>query len=933
MRPLELTMSAFGPYAEKTVIDFTKLGDRGLYLITGDTGAGKTTIFDAITYALYGEPSGTSRQSSMFRSKYAAEDTPTYVELKFRYADKTYVIRRSPEYIRPKIHGSGLTKHTPEAELQYPDGRMPVTRIPDVNRAIVELIGLDRTQFSQIAMIAQGDFLKLLLAKTEDRSRIFRDIFHTERYAELQDTLKQEVSRLNGDYQNLRRDFQTRISGVRTEDPMAAENFYMADGFRAETQSETLLEDLGKLIKQDESKDRQLRKAVKTLEAKHEELQKVLGKAEELAKQKDRLTAARAELENMSPTLTAAERKLELEAAKKPDRERLTKQILTETDGLQNYDALEEKRAALEEQKTNTAEREEEIAEAEQELDRLTASLKENRELWDNYHKTQEEYHQKKAFLEEEIQRINQLEQLTARAGEYRTLSAELLELQETYREEKALDEELTEVRNTLESHYLNAQAGILAAELKPGKPCPVCGSFQHPRLAPLSGDAPRKEEVDEAKKKADEQRSVVTELSEQCSERSGKMEILLKNLLADGQQLIGANSLTRPSNKTLPEGYEERVAEKREACFEAGDKLRSEVKNLHELLQRHETLADTIPAQQRKQEELQERITKMKVFFERSKTQTEQLEKELEELQEKTDFPSRPEAEQHIAELTARRDEMTKAFEAAEKACGEIRKGISEREGEIRTLSEAVEGFDPSKVKLQLVEAQQLSSDRETLLAEEQGVALRLTVNRKLLENLRETRDDLVQAERRLTWMRELSDTANGTLSGKDKVRLETYIQMHTFSRILSKANVRLMSMTGGQYELIRRENAVSRQGQTGLDLDVLDHYNTTTRPVNTLSGGESFLASLSLALGLADVIQETAGGVRLDTLFVDEGFGSLDADTLDQAMKALTELAESNRLVGIISHVGELRNRIDPKIVVTKAKAGGSHAEVVAP
>jgi exonuclease SbcC len=266
---------------------------------------------------------------------------------------------------------------------------MPVTRIPDVNRAIVELIGLDRTQFSQIAMIAQGDFLKLLLAKTEDRSRIFRDIFHTERYAELQDTLKQEVSRLNGDYQNLRRDFQTRISGVRTEDPMAAENFYMADGFRAETQSETLLEDLGKLIKQDESKDRQLRKAVKTLEAKHEELQKVLGKAEELAKQKDRLTAARAELENMSPTLTAAERKLELEAAKKPDRERLTKQILTETDGLQNYDALEEKRAALEEQKTNTAEREEEIAEAEQELDRLTASLKENRELWDNYHKTQ----------------------------------------------------------------------------------------------------------------------------------------------------------------------------------------------------------------------------------------------------------------------------------------------------------------------------------------------------------------------------------------------------------------------------------------------------------------------------------------------------------------------------------------------------------------
>ena len=934
MRPLYLVMSAFGPYAGVTKIDFEKLGTSGLYLITGDTGAGKTTIFDAITYALYGEPSGSSRSVSGLRSKYAENDddnfTPTFVELTFEYKGKSYFVRRSPEYERPKQRGTGTTKAPAEAELRYPDGRDPVTKVNDVTRAVTELIGLDRSQFSQIAMIAQGDFLRLLLAKTDDRIKIFREIFHTERYSELQDTLKTEVSRLNLEANQSRTALQQKANTIHVPLGIPEEPFRLEDFYDADKQAAQVIIALEGLIADDEKQEKKLQKQGKELEKEAEELNKKRGTLLELQKRSGSLKKAEDELKKLEPELDAAKHEQERQEKRRPELEEILKQVASEEKQLTDYDKLEELRKKYEEQQGDVHGREKDVADTKNDIAVVQDDLNNKEKLLKNIGKIQKECLEKQQKLKEQAAVIEKFNELKEHALEYRKKDAVYQEKQNHYADEKAVYDELKAISDDLETRYFNAQAGLLAENLRPGKMCPVCGATIHPRLARLSDDAPHREEMEAARQKTEAQRSVVDELSQEAAGAAGGLEENLKRILEAGRKFLGASPANRSTNKTVSDEFMEQL-EKRIA--EENDKdavLKQEYENLVNTIRSHENLENEIPAIKADLDKKNEILKVRESGLVKATADAENTKKQLDEESEKLPFPSKEGAQIHIDGLKHQKESMEEALKKAADALRELSEQYKAKEGEVVSLREAVESYDRNEAAELDIEADQLQKRRDSNAEYEKEISLRAGFNRPLLKELKELRETLVQTEKKAGWMAELSNTANGTLSGKSRIRLETYIQMHYFDRILSKANLRLLEMTGGQYELRRRREAGSMRGQSGLELDVLDHYNVTSRNVNTLSGGESFLASLALALGLSDVIMESAGGVQLDTLFVDEGFGSLDDETLEKAMRALAQLSDSKRLVGIISHVTELKQRIDRQIVVTKESSGGSSVAI---
>lgn len=748
MRPLKLVMSAFGPYAGRTEIDMERIGQSGLYLITGDTGAGKTTIFDAIVFALYGEASGQLRESSMFRSKYAEEGTPTFVEMTFLYGQKTYVVRRNPEYRRPKDRGEGFTVQKAEASLTFPDGRV-VTKVKEVTEAVTQLTGINRSQFMRIMMIAQGDFQNLLMAKTQEREKIFREIFYTKPYYDLQEKLKTEVSALKSSYEEACRGIVQIMDSVSGNDAFRP----LAEQVRQSKSVECVPEFLRLLALQtdgDEERQKRLGEEILSVEAGLEKVDRMLGAAAAGKRAQEQMKAA-------AETIGREEERLPL------------------------------LKAAYEE-----AEKQEPVREALGiEIDRDTRRLNEEKKAREAMERARED----------------------------------LRKIQADYLECAGMKEQADGRFRQMERHFFDAQAGLLAASLQEGQMCPVCGSTEHPKPAKKPAQAPTEEQLESMKKKAQR-------LSTRAAELSGR----------------------------------------------AGE------------------------AKTKEQESIR------------------QWEKVKEDLV----------SSQEIAEKQERRRQMEQTYKAARKAYEECRSVLEKN----RELLKSLEG---QKKELPDIDEEQLQSRRQELsakkqvLQEEKGeISLRLQTNRRAGAEMESRFKGASAAEREYVMIKALADTANASVRGKDRVTLETYVQMRHFERIIARANLRLLMMSGGQYELQRKKEADNRMSQSGLELDVIDHYNGTVRSVKTLSGGETFQASLSLALGLSDEIQSQAGGIRLDTMFVDEGFGTLDEEALDQAVKALQGLTQGNRLVGIISHVGELKERIGRQIIVKKERSGGSYVSI---
>ena len=920
MRPLMLKLSAFGPYADKTEIDFTKLGTGGIYLITGDTGAGKTTIFDAITYALYGNPSGNNREVSMFRSKYAQPDVPTQVELTFDYYGKKYVVQRNPEYERANKRGEGTTKQLAGAQFIYPDGRV-VTKIKEVDQAVKDVMGIDRNQFCQIAMIAQGDFLKLLLASTKERMEIFRHIFKTEGFSRLQERLKKESGAVGEECTFLRNSILQYMGGIVCEEDLVYHPL-AEQAKKGELTIEDTLKLIEKLLEEEGAKE-------KRLEEKRRKLQKELDEVKaKIIKGKEAVRAGKEleENERRYEQLTLQSVQLEegyKEAKGQQEESKRDSQTLGEIKAaLAEYDELERGNLQLVRNQNFLQKAKEELCKNEEEIKKLEKELILFREEEKGLQKAGEE----KVRLEAEKKKKEEQYQ------SLRTLFYQIQEakqLQDTYQKEVTVYKQRAEKLEKTEADfrvknkaYLDAQAGILAENLKEGEPCPVCGAVDHPKPAPKSSYVPNRQELEKLQETITKENEEVKAASQKAGTVKGALEEKQKAVEVAKSLLMGEESF---------ENLSQAVKEKALAIREEGQKIEKEIEKESQKLQRREYLQKIIPAREKAIEEEKRKSLQLKEESGKRLGENETLKERLIILKEKLLYESKEKAQEVIQQLMDNIGRRQMQLEKKEREWNGCKEQLIALTSAKKEILKRLEGRENIRLELELQQQRYLEEEQGRIEKEEKRVHSAIRANKEALHHILQKSEALQKLEKKYSWVKNLSNTANGTLAGKEKIMLETYIQMNYFDRIIARANVRLMIMTEGQYDLIRSKEALTKQGQSGLDLNVIDHYNGSERSVRSLSGGEAFKASLALALGLSDEIQSSCGGIKLETMFVDEGFGSLDEDSLSQAMKALSQLADNHRLVGIISHVGELKQKIDKQIVVTKDKAGGSRAQVV--
>ena len=932
MRPLRLTLSAFGPYAAETTLDLEKLGKGGLYLITGDTGAGKTTIFDAITYALYDHSSSGIREGSMLRCKYADDKTPTFVELEFEVHGVRYTVRRNPEYQRPKARGEGMTTEKADATLTYPDTRPPVTKAKDVTAAVQEIIGLDYNQFSQIVLIAQGQFTKLLNASTEERSRIFRKLFRTQRYAQLQERLQAEASALNQQRTAQNAKLDSLLGGLQfsPEDPDAE----ALRALCAQTVPETALALLDALTARQAAALEEVGTALQATEAQLDTVQQQLGAAAQAQRLAQQLAARQAELAAAKPALDAARAEAGRHAGDAAQLDALTAQVTQAQSALAAYDALD----TLCRQQT----------EARDAARLAAAQAHKRRTQLDSLNAALAAAETELAALADADTRLlalqNRSAQLTQRGEALAKLEQRLADCQrqaktahkaqESYRAAAAAQDEARARRDALERAFLDAQAGLLAESLVEGAPCPVCGSTHHPARALLPHTAPTQAQVEAARQAAAEADRQAQNASAAAQSALAAANEAKTSLRRDAETLL-------PERFTAPEGtvpltfalMTNVLAEENAALQTAQTDCKAQCRQAEADCRRKAQLEADRQAKTRQRPTLEQAAAEADRSAAAQNASADALEGQIAERRAALPYPRRADAQAALDKLEADRRTLRTGMDTAQRKLKQAEQTVAAAEAAVEALTAqqtAAQKELPARSAEELTAQQtELTAARETLRSREKQLSAQLLPNRKTAAQYRAAAEARQTLESRWQWVSALAATAGGTLTSKQKIKLEAYIQMNYLDRILRYANTRLMQMTAGQYEL-ERIGAENQRSQSGLDLGVIDHYNGTRRSVKTLSGGESFKASLALALGLSDEVQSSAGGIRLDTLFLDEGFGSLDEESLELAIRVLSGLTEGDRLVGIISHVGALKDRIDRQVVVHKARTGGSTVEL---
>ena len=932
MRPLRLTLSAFGPYAAETTLDLEKLGKGGLYLITGDTGAGKTTLFDAITYALYDHSSSGIREGSMLRCKYADDKTPTFVELEFEVHGVRYTVRRNPEYQRPKARGEGMTTEKADATLTYPDDRPPVTKAKDVTAAVQEIIGLDYNQFSQIVLIAQGQFTKLLNASTEERSRIFRKLFRTQRYAQLQERLQAEAAALNQQRTAQNAKLDSLLGGLQfsPEDPDAEALHALC----AQTVPETALALLDALTARQAAALEEAGTALQATEDQLDKVQQQLGAAAQAQRLAQQLAARQAELAAAKPALDAARAEADRHAGDAAQLDALTAQVTQAQSALAAYDALDtlcrqqtEARdaarlaaAQAHKRRTQLDSLNAALAAAESQLAALADAG--TRLLALQNHSTQL------------CQRGEALAKLEQRLADCQRQAKAAHKAQESYRAAAAAQDEARTRQNTLERAFLDAQAGLLAESLVEGAPCPVCGSTHHPARALLPHTAPTQAQVEAARQAAaaaDRQAQTASAAAQSALAAANEAKTSLRR---DAETLL-------PERFTTPEGtvpltfalMTNVLAEETAALQTEQADCTAQCRQTDADCRRKAQLEADRQAKTRQRPALEQAAAEADRSAAAQNASADALESQIAERRAALPYPRRADAQAALDKLEADRSTLRTGMDTAQRKLKQAEQSVAAAEAAVEALTAqqtAAQKELPARSAEELTAQQtELTAAREALRSREKQLSAQLLPNRKTAVQYRAAAEARQTLESRWQWVSALAATAGGTLTSKQKIRLEAYIQMNYLDRILRYANTRLMQMTAGQYEL-ERIGAENQRSQSGLDLGVIDHYNGTRRSVKTLSGGESFKASLALALGLSDEVQSSAGGIRLDTLFLDEGFGSLDEESLELAIRVLSGLTEGDRLVGIISHVGALKDRIDRQVVVHKARTGGSTVEL---
>ena len=923
MKPLKLTMSAFGSYAGKNVIDFTGQ-QQGIFLITGDTGAGKTTIFDAITYALYNQTSGGERNGNMMRSQYARPETETYVELEFLYRGQTYRVRRNPDYKITKTLKNGKIREQKvphSVELTLPDGTVFPEKKNATDAKIIEILGLTADQFSQIVMIAQGDFLKLLYTKSDERKMIFSKLFRTDIYWKIQENLRRKSMEMDERIQENDRAFEQEKSRIiplpeseelpldelverlreRLKDALKEQNLRRAN-VEELNKKITKYEEINKLFRslekirqtgkelearQAESKERRqqienARKADKVLVAEQQNLrqqQEVEQSAQAIAK----MTETLANNQEMFETLKTQQQ--EAEAKQKREAADIQKKMLALEQSFPSYEALQNARS--EEQQA--------------------------KKVWEDLGKTSEEsFHKKKAgiaALKEQQKQQEQVVEQTKKNWEQTSLGA---------------SESAKHYEHMYEA-FLKEQAGILAENLSAGCPCPVCGSTVHPDPAKLSDHAVTELEVEQAKKTraaAEEKRDLAYAAFEAEKTEKQKLAQAVEKEEAD---FVLAQTIAKQQRKEAEQNYVslQKIAEQiREKLVYPSF---AEAKKQYAAMQKALAAAEQeIERKRQKVSELAEAMNTLKgqklAEEENQKTAKKlaaKTEKEYAKLLEKSGFVS--EETYHLAILPERsRSKLEREEKEYESQClrQQSEQKLLEKQVSGKTYTDTTELNEQLKAEKQaLKEAEKTYMELHTAYENDRSVLQNCAVYLEKGKKL-ESEDQVIKS---------LSKTANGRLSGSAKIDFETYIQRQYFKQIIHEANKRLLTMSNHQFILKLKEEAnTGRKTNEGLDLSVYSLVTDSERDVKTLSGGESFLAALAMALGLSDIVERSAGAIHPDMMFIDEGFGSLDAQSRQQAIEVLGELAGDSRMVGIISHVTELKEQIDRKLVVSRTDKG---------
>ena len=922
MRPITLTMAAFGPYASKTVIDFNKLGNNGIYLITGDTGAGKTTVFDGISYGLFGNPSGDIRDDSMLRSKYAEDNQETYVELVFENRGKEYRIKRNPEYMRPsKRDANKMVSQKQDAELHLPDGKV-ITQKNRVNEKIEEILGLNRNQFSQIAMIAQGDFRKLLLADTKQRQQIFRKIFKTNIYQAFQMEVNDKLKEVNVARAKIKTGMDQYIQGIKSNH----NELYNQELLKAKNDQMPLseiLELLEKLIGDDKrcvDENLQLKKEndekLKSLDNKLSEIKRREIKEEDLTKVLENLEKNNQEKINLEGQLVE-------KASNKEKAQEINNTIILLEKELDSYEELDNLIVELKKAETNLtqlSEGEIQLTESNKTEEKKLEELKEELSLLgkagENLINLSHEKERLKTLRTQLKEYKEQLKDLNKLEEDYKKAQDSFLKAQSNY---EILREDAYEKRRLFNSE----QAGILAQTLQENEPCPVCGSLNHPNKAILKEGAPSKKQVEKAEEDSKEALEKANEKSHKAGQIKGQVDGKTTELNKNKEKLVEIHG---GDAETFNDHVKELIISLNEKITTFEDDIEKEKTKVN----RKETLEEVIPKREETLKKKEKEVLEIHESVIKATNEKGNLNNKIEELKGKLNFQSGKQLKEHVEKLRKDSQLLLEEVETLEKAIEQVKNNNSKLTGQKIAIEEDlknIEIIDKEGLDKEATQLKEIKSNLETVGKE---VYARYENNKSIKENIESKANEQLAVDEKWQWVKAIADTANGKISGKERIMLETYVQMTYFDRILRRANIHFMKMSAGQYDLVRNKNADNYQSQTGLELDVIDHYNGSTRSVKSLSGGESFIASLSLALGLSEEIQNSASGIKLDTMFVDEGFGSLDEESLEQAMKALYSLAEEHRTIGIISHVAELRRKIDRQIVVSKEKTG-SHIEII--
>ena len=927
MRPTRLVISAFGPYAEKTVIELDKLGTSGLFLISGDTGAGKTTIFDAIAFALFGTASGSSRNASgdyakHFRCLNATPDTPTFVDLTFAYAGREYRVVRNPEYERPKMRGEGMTKESASATFYYPEatGKVgPASRTVSGDKAVTEavysIIRVNGEQFSQIAMIAQGDFLKLLLTTTDERIDIFRQLFKTDKFEKLQIELKRQVLELKGKCGESESRACVEVSHVSCDEKSVfADDVAGAKRLAAENRVadwNELCELLEKVVCEDSGTVDALKKALDERAARMTAMNQELGKARGIENARKSLDDAKKDYAKLLPNLEPLTAALAAAEERKPECDKLQEEVTTLKNLLPEYGRLEEARGTINGKERELARNKESLESRKKDFEKRNGEIQKLEEEFNGLSDAGENKAKLDAQQEALETRKKQLVQVGGTVKELDDAENALRKAQDAYRDADRDYKQANDIYEAKNRAFLNEQAGILAETLEEGAECPVCGSTAHPHKACKSVEAPTQAELEELRRN-------------------------VASLLESWNAKAGIASKAKAARDAKREELEKKLTELFGECTveECKEKIRGEFDSVK--LQLAEVVAKLNAENVRaaRKAELEKALPEIREQHEKCRTENENLAKKVaaaeaelvtlknhaEDAAKKLPYAGKADAEKVIREKQGAVAELQNAIKLAADKLNECKENLKELEGQVKSLEGQLK--DAPQYNLEELETQcsALADEQQTLTQSWKTASGRLEQNRRALKEIRGIAESLGVLMKKRMWVENLSDTVNGTLSGKDKMMLETYVQGAYLDRILRKANTRFLRLSNGKYELVRRGQASNKRSQSGLDLNVIDHTCGKQREVKTLSGGESFLASLSLALGLADEVQSSAGGIELDTMFIDEGFGSLDEEILRVAIDTLQNLAGSNRLVGIISHVEGLENRIDKNVRVQK-------------